>query len=103
MIHDTSLVYSTESDCLLLSALTCSVLPQPDNGQIVYSMISLPAFGLGTTATYSCNIGYGLSGTQMTRTCQSDALSLSGEWSGQALTCIGEISILMMLYLHKYI
>ena len=83
-------VYLLKYWSLLFSALTCSALPQPENGQIDYSDVSGSAFELGTTATYSCNTGYGLSEALVTRTCQSDDQSLNGEWSGESPTCIGK-------------
>ncbi|XP_064387965.1 uncharacterized protein LOC135336171 isoform X3 [Halichondria panicea] len=67
--------------------LTCSSLTTPDNGVIMYSTISATTFELSTTASYSCNTGYGLSGSQVTRTCEADAISLSASWSGEALSC----------------
>ncbi len=74
----------------LVTALTCSLLTTPDNGVIMYSTITAPTFELSTTASYSCNTGYGLSGSQVTRTCEADAMSLSASWSGEALSCPGD-------------
>ena len=72
----------------LLSSIytaTCTDLPTLSNGVIVYSTPSSPR-PQGTTAIYSCNTGYELSGG-MFRTCQSDRA-----WSGGSITCQREIS-----------
>ena len=54
----------------------CPALPDPANGSV-----STSATASGSTATYSCNPGYNLTGT-VTRTCPAD-----GTWSGTAPTC----------------
>ena len=54
----------------------CSSLTNPANGQVVVSGLTP-----GSTATYSCDEGFALNGTQ-NRTCQSD-----GTWSDVAPTC----------------
>ena len=71
----------------------CPQLPNPTNGMVAYSTLEadFPPFELGVTARYECNSGYGLtpSGVNPVRTCQSDADSLNGVWTGQALACSG--------------
>ena len=54
----------------------CGGLPNPANGQA-----TLAGRTSGSTATYTCNNGYQLTGVQ-TRTCQN-----TGMWSGMAPTC----------------
>ena len=57
--------------------------------------ISTTGAGVGDTATYTCDDGYELIGSD-TRTCQSN-----GEWSGSAPTCEGTescISIVVSYY-----
>ena len=60
-------------------AIQCPALSDPENGAV-----SITGTGVGDTATYTCNSGYELSGSD-TRTCQSN-----GEWSGSAPTCEGK-------------
>jgi CUB/sushi domain-containing protein len=55
----------------------CGGLTAPANGGV-----SAPVTTFGSTATYSCMMGYGPSGSA-TRTCQAD-----GTWSGTAPTCV---------------
>ena len=64
---------------LILTAVDCGSLTDPDNGQVDHTA----GTSLGQTATYSCNTGYNLVGDS-TRTCQAE-----GEWSGSAPTCQG--------------
>ena len=66
-------------------AVQCPALSDPENGAV-----STTGTGVGDTATYTCNSGYELSGSD-TRTCQSN-----GEWSGSAPTCEGKYSILQV-------
>jgi hypothetical protein len=54
----------------------CGGLTDPSNG-----LVSAATTTYGSTADYTCNPGYGLSGTSP-RTCQAD-----GTWSGTAPTC----------------
>ena len=56
----------------------CGELGNPDGGSV--SIAAGTTFG--STAEYSCNIGFLLIGN-LERTCQSD-----GQWSGTEPTCI---------------
>ncbi len=58
------------------------------NGAITFSPESFPT-DYQTTASYSCNTGYGLSGGDRERTCVSSS-SGPGEWSGIAPRCEGK-------------
>ena len=58
------------------AAVDCGTLINPQNGQV-----TLTATTFMSTATYSCNAGYNLSGSA-TRTCEA-----SGTWSDTAPTC----------------
>ena len=59
----------------------CDALSNPDNGFVVPAGTSI---NVGGTATYTCNDGYEISG--------SDALTceLNGEWLGSLPTCEGK-------------
>ncbi len=59
--------------------IECDVLTDPANGQVNISSGTI----FGSTATYSCNNGYTLSGS-VSRTCGA-----SGFWSGSEPTCEG--------------
>ena len=67
---------------LILTAVDCGNLIDPDNGQVTSETT------FGQTATYSCNTGYNLVGDR-TRTCQAE-----GSWSGSAPTCKGTLCYL---------
>ncbi len=58
--------------------MICDELDSPDNGTVVFSDLSR---ALGTIATYSCNEGFRLNGSE-TRECGGD-----GEWTEEAPTC----------------
>ena len=59
----------------------CPDLGELDNGVITLTEV---AFEAGLLATYVCDEGYTISSsTAATRVCQ-----LSGEWTGEAPTCI---------------
>ncbi|XP_064400490.1 sushi, von Willebrand factor type A, EGF and pentraxin domain-containing protein 1-like isoform X2 [Halichondria panicea] len=62
--------------CQLISGATCPVLNNPSNGQV-----SVSSHAIGGTAIYSCNTGYGLTGSS-SRTCLS-----SCNWSGSNPSC----------------
>lgn len=64
----------------------------PSNGMITYAIDVTPDFDPGTTATYSCDEGFGLSGGDTVRTCQGQPI---GAWSGTAPTCEGMHVILI--------
>ena len=65
----------------------CDALSDPVNGTV-----RVTGTGVGDTATYTCDEGYGLSGNRI-RTCQS-----TGEWSGSPPTCEGIPRILIMIH-----
>ncbi len=74
---------------LLFVAITCTSLPLPGNGAIVYSSATPEPYQFGTTARYSCNTGYGLSGGDEVLSCGGDGSSPNGDWSGVIPTCEG--------------
>lgn len=62
---------------LFRAAFLCPPLDDPTNGNV-----DVPSREVGSTATYSCNPGYELSGLE-TRSCQGD-----GDWFGFAPQCV---------------
>ncbi len=77
---DTVINYS-----FLYTAIECSSLTAPIDGIISYAVDTTAPFEFGTTATYKCNTGFGLSGINSDRNC--GGLNNLGEWSGAAPTC----------------
>ena len=75
-------------------AIACEDLPDPSNGEINFSLDKTAPFEFETTATYSCDPGFGISGGDPVRTCGGDGSSPSGEWTGNASTCEGQFSII---------
>ena len=71
-------------------AIQCPALSDPENGACTTT-----GTGVGDTATYTCNSGFEISGSD-TRTCQSN-----GDWSGSAPTCEGKYSILQVLIVNS--
>ena len=62
--------------------IRCDNLSTPANGEIIsYSSGRLGVGYEGDTCSFTCNIGYELTGSD-TRTCQSD-----GSWSGTETMC----------------
>ena len=72
-----------------ITAIMCPMLSTPSNGIITYSEEPSPTLGFMETATYSCAVGYGLSGGDRVRTCVGPAGS-SGEWTGITPRCESE-------------
>ena len=68
----------------------CPILPDPLNGQIVYSTNTTGEQVFGATSTYVCDSGFGLSGGERVRACSSDSSSTIGFWTGSAPSCLGE-------------
>ena len=63
------------------------MLRSPANGEVTYS--NSQPYTNGTVATYSCDEGFGLSGGDVTRTCEGDGSSPNGDWSGVTPSCEG--------------
>ncbi len=92
LVNTLSYTHDYLSISLSLAALMCNALAVPDNGGITYttSDTDFPPYELGTTAEYSCFLGFGFSVNMLVSVstiCQSDSLSLNGEWVGAELTC----------------
>ena len=62
---------------LVPAVIDCDTLAPPANGSV-----TIRGRGVGSMASYSCNVGFTLS-ERSTRECRDD-----GNWSGQAPSCI---------------
>ena len=67
----------------------CPHIPDPENGQIIFAPDKVAPFDRATTATYSCDPGFGLTCSGSTvRTCnRMNETSVEGVWSGEELSC----------------
>ena len=70
------------------AAITCSGLSDPTNGIITFTMDTDSPFDYQTAATYSCNIGFGLTSGDSVRMCLGSSEG-PGEWNGTAPFCEG--------------
>ena len=68
----------------------CPPLAAPENGKVEVSGQTR-----GSNATYSCNIGFELSGPETVQ-CTDEFL-----WSSDPPTCIGEVLMHLLLYSHN--
>ena len=75
----------------------CSVLEDPNNGSVVYSVDMVAPFDLGTIATYVCTVGFGLAEANSTRMCAGDDSSVLGRWSGLASVCEGILIVVKLI------
>ena len=66
----------------ILYTVQCPELVDPVNGMISCSLINDPIVSYEDTCSFTCNTGYELTGSNDTRTCQSN-----GSWSGSDVTC----------------
>jgi len=71
-------------DCCIID-IVCPVLNEPANG-----VVSFTEGATMTTATYSCDTGYGLSGGESVRTCSGV------DWSGTPPTCQGIVEMISL-------
>ena len=81
--------YSFEFPCTVTGL--CSELSSPANG-----VVNQTGRSTGSTATYTCDSGYQLSGDE-TRVCEP-----TGVWSYQEPTCIGTCGVKEKMYVHVY-
>ncbi len=65
----------------------CTLLPDPDNGRIIYSTGTTSPYEFGTVAIYMCDTGFGIDSGDVLRTCRGDRLSPMGIWTGIAPRC----------------
>ena len=73
----------------------CADLPDPENGDITFVTDVTATFEVLTTATYNCDLGFGLNGGTTVRTCNGDSTSPDGDWSGTAPTCERMLEIIL--------
>ena len=68
----------------IYAVINCGGLTDPEDGQIMFTpgVVATIDTGFNATATYSCSVGYDLSGGGI-RTCQSD-----GQWDGVEIVCL---------------
>ena len=72
--------------------IECSPLSTITNGTISYSPDVTPDHDLGTKATYTCEAGFYLEGSEV-RVCMDDeGMDTIGVWSGQEPNCICKLS-----------
>ena len=92
----------------------CEDIPDPENGDIEYSVDTTATFEVQTTATYSCDPGYSLQGGNMVRICVGTVESPVGMFDGEAPSCEREYLLLLIiihvcnitdiqLYMHAHI
>lgn len=62
------------------------MLPDLENGSIVYATDNVSPFDFGTTAAHSCNLGFVLVGAAV-RSCGGNGTSVTGEWDLGAPFC----------------
>ena len=82
-------MHNIVSNCPLFAVIMCPDLPNPLNGRIDFSIDKTAFFDYDTTATYVCDIGYGLTDEGAVRRCGSDETRTDGIWSGDPPTCEG--------------
>lgn len=79
----------------------CPHIPNPQHGRIEFEDDTTAPFELGTTATYQCELGFGLQGDYYVRTCVMDGLGPDAVWNASAPSCVGE-SVLIFIIIHDY-
>ncbi len=71
------------------TVINCVSLPSLTNGMIVYSPDLSEPFSYGTLATFSCNDGFQLDGSNL-RTCTGDDSVTIGSWGDPSPACVRE-------------
>ena len=71
----------------------CTDLPDPVNGNIIFTTDNIAPFELGTSAQYKCYSGYVLVGDSDVRTCSADLVLDVGLWTGSGPICEGEYTL----------
>ena len=60
----------------------------PDHG-----LVTKTGINYGSTATFSCDAGYGLIGGERVLTCGGDGTSLNGTWNSDPPSCQGRMCV----------
>lgn len=89
LVGRTQFLQSTELSLICSVAITCRDLPHLLNGIIIFSTSTPAPYAFGTTATYTCDDGFGLSRVMDILTCGGDGSSANGMWSNVVPTCQG--------------
>lgn len=80
--------YSVIHNISFTATILCPPLEVPENGSISYDPDAEPDFEFGTSAVYSCDEGFGLSGGDKVRVCGPDGDGDNiGKWSGDPSVC----------------
>ena len=83
--------------------IECSPLPTITNGTISYSPDVTPDYDLGTKATYTCEAGFYLEGSEVRVCMDDDGMDTIGVWSGQQASCVRKLSVKAVSNLTMYI
>ncbi len=73
----------------IATEITCSALPDIENGVIAYSSDTTEPYDYGTTATYECDTGYELTSGDKKSNCTKSGVNSEGIWNGTIPTCSG--------------
>ncbi len=65
----------------------CEDISDPENGNIVFETDTTATFDVLTKATYSCDPGYSLQGSDVVRNCTGNVNNPLGTFDGVAPTC----------------
>ena len=70
------------------TAIECSALTAPTNGQVSYSTDMTEPFSIGTVATFTCDDAFVLNSATATLTCSDDnQADTIGTWGVSEPTC----------------
>ena len=78
------------------SGIRCPVLQHPINGQVELIPNTNEAY-YGSTAIFTCDVGYGQSSGDLKLTCgSSDGVTTAGDWNGDTPTCEGLTFVIIL-------
>ncbi len=70
------------------TAIECPPLPTITNGMISYSPDVTPNYDLGTEATYTCEAGLYLEGSEVRVCMDDDGMDTTKVWNGLEPSCV---------------